>query len=599
MVNKKTGYSGAWLIKCLLSVFIFLSMQAYLAASPFSEDAVDVEKSALAISDADDPEINYAKMQQSKKSAGRIKNAKCFRKIGEWTGKIFLPRINRRDPAGGVLFKVENSPLQELRGKIVWLRWDTREPWEKWFSFLRYDVSIDAERLKKAINDGLNPPVALDGWKKVSSLESLAGARPADITVLLKEPVWNGKVLLIKQEPVQICGNKKALARFLGPVGEDRQKIVHYSFDKGGFFGPEEIVAIPGTFFSRSNTPIARSSTVDIEKHELNQDGWYLYGRHHNAGFEVEAIEPRVAFSLNPGLTVTGKAEVKKYISREHFDDLAAGLVKKTEMIPGQAHDWQEGDSGLLIHLFGWREHPSEKSNPLMMGLVTGHFAFGMAEVVRCPFSRELRWDLEYRQIYAHNREGLVAGSMKWHNYGGSLNRGWMYTIPISDTVIRIPELNPYDFDGWQVNPWAGLNREFEKMQALYRTGAGTGISSVKPDISCVQDSHAALFSALRTFEETIAKTGAVKKWISANPDAEEVKRYLRLLLLVRQLKKKISALGIAQGNWRGFFKNPLATRNPNMVASLVNAILSARSVFPRKGNDNLLHLAADKGYPM
>jgi predicted Abi (CAAX) family protease len=583
------------LLAVLAAIFINVSLSA---ASPFSDETAKIEKTSASKFEIADPEVLYAKQLQ-KSSTAKIKNAKYFRKTGEWTGKLYLPKINRRDPAGGVLIKIENSPLKGMIGKLVWLRWDTGQPWEKWFNTLRYDVSIDADRLQKAMKDGLNPPVALDGWKKVSPLESLAGARPGDITVLLKNPKWTGKVLLINEEPVQICGNRIALAKFLGPVSEGRQKIIHYSYDKGGFYGPQEIVAIPATFFSRSNTPIARSSTVDIEKKDLNENGWYLYGRHHNGVFEVEALEPAEAFTLSPTISVEGKNEVKNYISREHFDDLKTGMVKKTELLPGKEYDWKEGDTGLLIHVFGWREHPSEKSNPMMMGLVTGHFAFGMAKVIKCPFSKKLRWDLEYRQVYAHNREGLVAGSMKWHNYSGSLLRGWMYTIPISDTVIRIPELNDYDFDGWLVKPWSGLNREFEKMQALYRTGAGTGISSVKPDISCVQDSHAALYSALRTFEETIAKTGAVKKWISANPKAEEVKRYLRLLLLVRELKRNITTFGLAQGNWRQFFKNPLGTRNPNAVASLLNALLSKRSVFPRKGHDNLLRFAAERGYPM
>lgn len=588
------------LLSGLLLLFILLTAQVCPANTPFSETDVNLEDLASAsTNDEAQPQTSFSRVQKKNKKSQKIINARNFKKIGEWTGRLYLPHPKRRDPLGGVLFKVENSPMKELRGRLVWLRWDTTEPWEKWFNALRYDVNIDPERLKKVMKDGLNPPLAINGWKKVSSLESLAGARPGDMTVLLKEPKWNGRYLLIKQEPVQICGNRMALVKFLAPLGENKQKVVHFSFDKGGFYGPQETVTIPRTYFSRANTPIARSSTVGIEKSQTNENGWYIYGRHQNGMFNVEAIEPRVAFSLEPDITIEGKNEVKSYISHEHFDALAPGLIKKTEMLPGEEYKWQEGDRGLLIHVFGWREHPSEKSNPMMMGLVTGHFAFGMGTVVKCPFSHELRWDLEYRQVYAHNREGLVGGSMKWHNYSGSLYRGWMYTIPISDTVIRIPELNQYDFDGWQVKPWAGLNRELEKMQALYRTGAGTGISSVKPDISCVQDSHAALYSALRTFEETIAKTGAVKKWMRANPDAEEVKRYLRLLLLVRQLKKKITTLGIAQGNWREFFKNPLGTRNPNVVASLLNAILSTRSVFPRKGHDNLLRLAADKGYPM
>ncbi|HQG27971.1 MAG TPA: hypothetical protein PLY73_05390, partial [Candidatus Ozemobacteraceae bacterium] len=90
------------------------------------------------------------------------------------------------------------------------------------------------------------------------------------------------------------------------------------------------------------------------------------------------------------------------------------------------------------------------------------------------------------------------------------------------------------------------------------------------------------------------------KEWLkAADTNADEVKRYLRLLLLVRHVKTCITAFGLAQGNWREFFNNPLATRNPNAVAEIINALLSRNSVFPRKGNDNLLHISADMKYPM
>ncbi|MFZ5950767.1 MAG: hypothetical protein ACOYXC_08675 [Candidatus Rifleibacteriota bacterium] len=591
------------------SVFTILMTMALIlalpgltaAANPFSnDDSVTMDKSVAVGKTEIKADFSRVEKDSGAAYASKSVQKKFYQPIGKWTGRLYLPKSGKRDIAGGVVIRLENCPDPAMRGKLFWIRWDTREPWEKWFYGLRYDVKIDPEELEKALQNGLNPPVTLNGWKKVSPLESLAGARPGDMTVMLKNPVWTGKVLLIKEEPVQICGAHYALVKFLGPAGENRQRVVHFNPATGDFSGPKEIVTIPATFFSRANTPIARSSTVNIEKSPLNDEGWYIYGRHRGRMFEVEALEPRTAFALNSDISVSGKNEVKSYISREHFDNLRQGLVQRTEMVPDQEHSWQEGDRGLLIHVFGWREHPSEKSNPMMMGLVTGHFAFGMAEVVRCPFSGDLRWDYEYRQAYAHNREGIVAGSSKWHCYSGSLKRGWMYTIPISDTVIRIPELDPYDFDGWPVKPWSGLNRQFEKMQALYRTGAGTGISSVRPDISCVQDSHAALYSALRVFEETIAKTGAVKKWLGNNQaDPDEIKRYLKLLLLVRDLKKSITTFGIAQSNWRDFFKQPLAARKGNMVKSLINAILSKRSVFPRKGNDNLLRLAADKGYQM
>lgn len=582
----------------LLVLFLAIVATGVWAASPFSEQAVQADQISARGKSARTTSVSTSSSKSV--SSHVLKGSRFYQPIAAWTGQLIHPDVKRRDPAGGVLFKIEQSPDRKMIGKTVWLRWSTIEPWNQWFHSRRYDVNIDAKRLAKAIKDGLNPPVAIDGWEKVSPLESLSGARPGDMTVMLRNPKWDGSALYIEEEPVQICGNSMGLVRFLDRLGDDRRVVVHFNPATGSFSGPKDVIKIPAVYFSRANTPVARSSTVGIEKSPLNQDGWYIYGRHEGGTFVAEAIEPRAAFMLQADKTVQGAREVKSYISREHFDDLRPGLLQRTEMISGEYERWEEGDRGLLVHLFGWREHPDEDGPAKMMGLVTGHFAFGLAQVIRCPLSGDLRWDLEYRQVYAHNREGVVSGSMKWHNYSGSLRRGWMYTIPISDTIIRMPEMAPYDFDGWEVKPWKGFNRQLEQMQSLYRVGAGGGISGVKQDVSCVQDSHAALYSALRMFEETIAKTGRVKAWLSGKgADGDEVKRYLKMLLLVRDVKRNIAAFGIPQTNWREFFNKPLGTRDPNAVVSLINMILSARSVFPRKGNDNLLRMAADKGYQM
>ena len=77
-----------------------------------------------------------------------------YKPIGEWTGRLLLPKHDQRDPAGGVPFKVENSPLPELVGRILWVRWDTTKPWDQWFQKLRFDLSIDPRRLAKAMEDG-------------------------------------------------------------------------------------------------------------------------------------------------------------------------------------------------------------------------------------------------------------------------------------------------------------------------------------------------------------------------------------------------------------------------------------------------------------
>jgi predicted Abi (CAAX) family protease len=598
-----------WPLCALLALFALTAVLPTMAANPYdgspskSKVAPAPQTATVAPANAGRSQLPAAPIDSESRAGESTGSVPPWLvSVGEWTGRLFAPNARERDPQGGVPMKIENSPLPELIGKVVWVRWNTEKPWDQWFQAMRYDVSFDPKNLEKAREGGLNPPETLAGWKAVSSLESLACARPGDMTVLLKNPEYrpHDRVLLITEEPVQICGRFQGLVRFVEPGAGDSYQVRFFDPRSGDFQTTPVTIGIPRRLFSRSNTPVARSSTVDIEKSPLNEQGWYAYGRFQEGRFQVEALEPRAITMLKADRSVTGRDEVKRYVSREHFDDLEPGLTRITELLPERDHAWSVGDKGLLVHLFGWRKHPDEKGGGAPLGLVTGHFAFGLAEVIACPLTGEPRFDLEYRQAYAHNREGIVAGSMKWHNYSGSLRRGWMYTIPISDTVIRIPELEPYDFDGWVVQPWKGLSRQFEKMHALYRTGAGSGISSVRPDISCVQDSHCALFSALRTFEETIAKTGAVKKWLAGKgADPEDVKRYLRLLALVRRVKHGITAFGLAQDNWRDFFKSPLATRNPTIAASLVNALLSLNSVFPRRGNDHILHIGADMGYPM
>jgi predicted Abi (CAAX) family protease len=134
-----------------------------------------------------------------------------------------------------------------------------------------------------------------------------------------------------------------------------------------------------------------------------------------------------------------------------------------------------------------------------------------------------LRFAIEYKQVYAHNRESIVAGSHTYHSYMGNLERGWMYTLPVSDVLIRSPLLySTYNFGGRVFSPMDALNRELEKMTARYRTGAGNGASVVTPATSCVQDSHAALYAALVKFERAIQQDSSIQKWLAANPGSVE-----------------------------------------------------------------------------
>jgi predicted Abi (CAAX) family protease len=262
--------------------------------------------------------------------------------------------------------------------------------------------------------------------------------------------------------------------------------------------------------------------------------------------------------------------------------------------------NWPAGTRSIVVHLFGWRKNTiTGESGSQALGIVTGHFAFGVACVVIDPFTGEKRFDIEYKQVYAHNNSAIISGAHKWHSYMGDLKRGWMYTIPVSDTIIQLPELMPYDIGGWKIDPLKGFSRVTEMMTAVYRTGAGGGVAMVRPDISCVQDSHYALYAALMVFENSILGSPKAAEWIKNNPQNESVKRFNSLISLTRQLKDRTTILGIARKDWRAHFSNPLGTRDPGKAEQVIRALLSIKSVFPRDGNDNLLNLAADRGVRM
>lgn len=545
-------------------------------------------------------------------SMAGMKNASFYKPTGEWTGRLILPPEALREPDGSVLFEVHNSPMPELIGKTLRLRWDLSKPENMWFMSVRPDVIFPPKRMEDGLKNGLVLPMRIGGLSRVSPLESLAGAHATDdIDVMLKNPSYNENSLFIDQEPVQICGSHRALVRFEGPAEGDHRTVVHYNPATGNFDGATEKIYIP-RMYSAGKANRITSTTVDIEKSPLNEFGWYIYGKPSKGVFYTEALEPREPLTLRPSTAIVGKVNAKHFFSKLLFKDLAAGTVKNTLLIPEEekifsgSEDiekyidscWPVGKPCLVIHLFGWRnDTASEKKGPSApFGLVTGHFAFGIATVTADPFTGEKRFDIEYRQIYAHNNSAIVSGTVKWHNYMGSLRRGWMYTIPVSDTMIQIPELEPYDINGWKINPYRGLSRLLEIMAATYRTGGGSGIASVSPAISCVQDSHYALYGALMTFEKTIGGARQTIEWLSTKDALDpEVIRFMSLGMLVKDVKDRITILGLSRNDWKKNFDNPLGTRDPNIAETAVRTLLSLKSVFPRDGNDNLIFMAANR----
>ncbi len=524
--------------------------------------------------------------------------SKYYKPIAPWTGLLIMPDKSEREPDGSVFIQVRNSPKKGMIGKILRLRWEKTD----WYNTYRPNVNISKATLAKEAKKGLTLPHRLNGLKHVSALESLAGARKRDVTeVILKNPVFKNNSLYINSAPVQIVGNQHALVKFIGKADGEMRKAIHYN-PKIGKFDPKlgEMVKIPVTGTYPKGKKIV-TSTIDIEKSDLNNTGWYAYGRKIDGVFCITALAPRKMFQIGADMSIVGSKDNKHYIGKVHHKNVFPGFNRRTEMVPDASlgfanrnNTWKLGTKGFVVHLFGDYLIPGKK----LPKIATGHLSFGIAEVVTDPFTGQPRFQIEYKQVYAHTAIGIVAGSAMWHCFSGSLLRGWMYALPISDTIIRIPEMEPYNIDGWIVSPYDGLEAELERMMAIYRTGAGTGVSDVRPDVSCVQDSNSALYSALVKFIEKVKNNPKTKNWLAnKSTKASEVKRFENLVRLVKKVKDKLTSFGLLQSNWKNFIRNPLGSRKAGKVKKIIDALLSIGTVFPRRSHDTLLKLGADQGY--
>jgi predicted Abi (CAAX) family protease len=542
----------------------------------------------------------------------------------EWTGRLILPNSaqNERKPDGGVFFEIHNAPRgKELHvGKKVWLRFKDTPEIRAWTKAVTTDVHFDAIT-EASLQSGNKHPTRVNGWKAVQPLESLAGAHDADDTyVLLKNGVMLGSnVMEIETEPVMIAGKMQALVTFVSSSPNGTHKVRHYNRDTGRFDGAEEVVRAPVTV-PREGFKTPQTSLFQIENSDLNAAGWYIFGEKKADVFEIGGLEPRRLTSLVPTSNLSNQQTALDFIRAGifanprygswHIDSLdtngAAGTSVNSarEMLakpdPAVVSLWGGNELSLVVHVFGWRGGPNG-SPPQPMGVTTGHFAFGVAKTVRDRFTGDPRFLIEYKQVYAHNREGIISGSHMYHSYMGNTLRGWMYTLPVSDVLVRTPLLyTDYNFGGRRFSPMEGFLRELEKMTARYRTGPGNGASVVNTATSCVQDSHAALYAALTKFQRSVDADPAVKKWLLENPTSVETQFMGRPG--VQSAYSLPSLIDSVRDNILPSFKTPqtwkenaadlaLSRKDISGIGNVFAFFNHPNTVLPRKAHDVMLDL--------
>lgn len=538
-----------------------------------------------------------------------------YQPTGTWVGRLILPtkeEISALNLSDWVWMEVYNASneQQNLIGKKVIVTWQDNPSLKAYVKLVSTDIKFTHEA-RQGLLQGNVLPTRLDGRTKVGPLQSLAGARPKDDVIVSLEQVEvvkskkNETILQIASNPLQITGRFYGLVKIIksastqeipptcpgsSPCPSQLYQVVHYNQKSGKFDGIEEIIRIP-------QQPIGgngryNSTPYKIEKSPANEAGWYIYGDKDIKGvFTVQAIKPRTALLVKPSRQLIGKEAGLNYIDVENWQNTEQqkGQLEQVEIKPedNKISEWKEGDTGLVIHNFGGIG--GKKGELGFLTFPTGHFAYGLAKVIREPLTGELQFDIQYQQIYAHNPEAIIAGKTSWETFLGNLQRGWLGTRPVSDVIIKLDWLNNYLSKEAGIKPFQQFLEQTEIMMARYRTGDGTGISVVSPGTSCVQDSTQALYIAMEM----------VKQQLQAHPVTNNDVESKAFISFANALEDEIVPFAIVRPDWQENV-NRISGVKPTeqffRIERLWAGLLSWQSMIPRRAADQMSRLFLEHG---
>jgi len=518
--------------------------------------------------------------------------------VAEWLGRLILPDAKERSVVRGVYLEVHHAPKseQDLVGKKVYLRWSDRSDIQAYVNQVKIRIDF-SEAAYKSINQGIIHPTRLNHWRQVQALESLAGARTNDdvmVTLSSVEVVRETDIsLYIAREPILITGKYYALVTVTELRPNNLAVVRHYNSLSQQFDGREDVVYFPQVVPDRNG--VLSATANHITKSPLNKTGWYIYGaKNHQGIFTVRAIAPRALFQLQPAKVIAGLQKTTNYIHSKYWQGVTQkkGKIDSILLNPKNLKDteligsYQEGDRLLVLHTYGGIGGNKQEFAPL--GIFFGHFAFGLARVVREPLTQELRFKIGYAQVYTQNTTGIIAGSLDWTNFAGDRQFGWMGSRPITDMIVKLDVLDEYNFDGLRRFPLNALAYQLDRMMARYRTGDGTGATFVGPANSCVQDSCQALYQAINMTLMEIDNNTQIKDWIKTNPQHPQTKRLQKLVALNKTIEAHLISWQ-TRADWVDPYQSLLGTRLADRpVTTIVNGLTSWRSLLPRLANDSL-----------
>ena len=557
---------------------------------------------------------NYVKAKFNQPSYYPIESdyGKEYLPVAEWLGRLILPDVTERSRVNGVYFEVHHAPKsdRDLIGKKVYLRWSDRPNIQAYVNQVKIRIDF-SQQAYESENQGIIHPTRLNHWRQVQALESLAGARPDDDVMVALNGVVRGQVrtfhetsspcLYISREPILITGKYYALVTIKELFPNDCAAIRYYNPASQEFDGREDVVYFPPIVPDRNG--VLPATANKIHKSPLNKTGWYIYGAKNQQGiFTVRAIAPRALFQLQPAKVISGLQKTTSYIHNQYWQGIKQkkGKIDSILLNPQNKPEaalidsFKEGDRLLLLHTYGGIGGKKREFSPL--GIFFGHFAFGLARVIREPIAKELQFKIGYGQVYTQNTTGIIAGSLDWTNFTGDRQFGWLGSRPITDIVVKLDVLDEYDFDGLRRFPLNAIAYQLDRMMARYRTGDGTGATFVGPANSCVQDSCQALYQAINMTLTEIENNPQIKNWLDSHPHHPQADRLNRLIDLNKAIEDRLITWQ-TRADWVDPYQSLIGTRLAERpLTTMVNGLTSWRSLLPRLANDSLAKIFLERG---
>lgn len=614
MGRRVDGAGRRWRRKWVLALVAIASLILILIVWPRPSDPPTAQVSKYAI--ALESPFNQPEYYPTQQTVDRS----LYRPVGDWVGRLILPseaEVQQQEtPRDWVWLEVYQAPEADWIGQTVRLEWSTDPAIQDYVSTVTRGIQFTADTIENQLKGSVHP-TRLNGWAQVGPLQSLAGARSIDDVIVSLAAVTVGRaenapaMLHIGAIPTQVPERFYGLVQVIDsasnyprpercpgrqPCPSDYMRVRHYNPASNAFDGREDVVRIPQVLPAPDS--VFQSTPRQLAESPAGEAGWYIYGAADQQGiFTVRAIAPRRLFQLQPQNVITEPEAALNYIHFGNWRDTPErkgtiqSVLLDVDASTEPSGDWQIGDRALVMHLFGGIGGDQAETPPVF-GTVSGHFAYGVAEVRRDPFTQEPRLDVVYDQVYSHNPNGIIAGRLSWAEYTGHLQRGWLGTRPISDVLIKLPALTQdYQFGEITLSPFAELQRQLAIMMARYRTGDGTGAAIVTPAQSCVQDSSQAVYKTIKQIEQRLQNTPDIQQWLAEHPDDPQTQRFQQLLALGQTLARELVPLAIVRPDWQqnaAILAGIETDAQFGTDTNLMTELLSWRTVIPRVAHDQV-----------